>query len=110
MKGIGTRIKLVRQEFGMTQKEFGKEVGISSNYVSEIETEKKDPSDPLLLAIEYRFGVNKDWILHGKSEKYVKDKILLTNQEMEIIKSLRGMPEENKKVIKALIGKLKKDS
>lgn len=94
----------------MTQKEFGKEVEISSNFVSEIEAEKKDPSGPLLLAIEYKFGVNKDWILHGKGEKYVKDKIPLTNQEMEIIKSLRGMPEENKKILLALTDKLKKES
>lgn len=92
----------------MTQKEFGKEVEISSNFVSEIEAEKKDPSGPLLLAIEYKFGVNKDWILHGKGEKYVKDKTLLTNQDMDTIKSLRGMPEENKKMIKALIEKLRK--
>lgn len=96
----------MRQEFGMTQKEFGEEVGISSNFVSEIETEKKDPSAPLMLAIEYKFGVNKDWILHGKGEKYVKDKFLFTNQEIEIIKSLRKLSDENKKMIKALIEKI----
>ena len=40
----------------------------------------------------------------------MKNKILFTDKEMEIIKSLRGMSEENKKMIRALIQKLKKDS
>jgi len=106
--GIGARIKKIRDELGMTQRGFGDKIGVSNNYISEIEAEKKVPSLPVLLSIEYIFGINKEWLLHGKHEKYVKEKFPFTDKEMKIIKSFREMPEENKKIFMALVEKLKR--
>lgn len=91
----------------MTQKEFAKELGVTHTYIAEIEGGRRVPSNLFLLALEYRFGVRKQWIESGKGEKYIKDKILFTDTEVGIIRSYREMSEENKKIFSALIEKLK---
>jgi DNA-binding XRE family transcriptional regulator len=106
--GTGARIKQVRQEVGMTQRGFGKEIGVSNNYISEIEAEKKVPSLPVLLSIQCIFGIKKEWLLHGKGGKYIKEKFPFTDKEVKIIKSFREMPAENKNIFLELIEKLQK--
>ena len=106
--GLGTRIKQIRREMGLTQRKFGNEIGVSNNYISEIEAEKTTPSMSVILSIELVFRINRKWLIHGKGEKYTKGKILFTDKEMELIKSLREMPDETKKIFLALIEKLRK--
>jgi phage repressor protein C with HTH and peptisase S24 domain len=65
-KTVGERIKKVRQDNGLTQVQFSKTIGISPNYLSDLELDKKPPSDPILLAIEYRYATPKEWLLSGK--------------------------------------------
>lgn len=107
--GVGTRIKDIRKGMGLTQRDFGEEIGVSNNYISEIEAEKKIPAMPVILSIEYIYGINRKWLLQGKGDKYITDKVNFTRQEAEIIKSFREMSEENKKMIIALIDQLKRD-
>ncbi len=104
------RIRSVRKDVSMTQKEFAKELGVTPTYIAEIEGGRRIPSNLFLLAMEYRFGVRKQWIEGGKGEKHIKGKILLTDKEMNLIRTLREMPEENKKILLALIEKLKNES
>lgn len=104
------RIRSVRNDVGKTQKEFAKELGVTHTYIAEIEGGRRVPSNLFLLAMEYRFGVRKQWIEEGKGEKYTTEKILLTDKEAELIKSFREMPVESKKIFEALIHKLKKGS
>jgi len=107
--GIGKRLKNMRLDIGMTQEELAQEIGLSGNYVSEIEQEKKSPSEPIYLAIELKFGVNGAWLKKGTGKKYVPEKFFPTKKEALLLQSLREMPEENKKILLALIEKLKKD-
>lgn len=106
--GVGNRLKEIRKEMGMTQRGFGEGIGVSNNYVSEIEAEKKVPATPVILAIEYVYGINSKWLLQGKGEKYISEKMLFTDKEAEIIKSFREMSEETKKVFLTLIEKLQR--
>jgi len=104
---IGQRIKSVRESVEMTQRAFAKAVGVSYNYISELEAGKKKPSNLFLLALEYKFGVNSRWVREGKGEKYVGEKLKLTGKEIEIVKAFRGMPKDTKQIIKSLMTKLK---
>lgn len=103
---IGNRIKLIRTALGISQKEFGERIGISANYLSEVESGKSKPSIPVLLAIEYRFGVSAEWLNNGNGTRYIKDDLKLTHEESEIIKALRGN-EELKRFIHTLIKEFK---
>jgi len=101
------RIRLVRKDVHMTQKEFAQELGITQRYIAEIEGGRRVPSNLFLLAMQYRFGVRKDWVVNGKGEKYVKEKIVPTSTERELLTALREMPEEARKVAVSLIEFLK---
>ena len=70
---IGGRIRSVRQKSKLTQQGFAASIGASANYVSELESGKRNPSKPLLLAIEYRYATNVEWLLTGEGEMHVKE-------------------------------------
>ncbi len=72
--GIGQRIRQIRKEKGLSQKKFAERIGISQNYLSQIENDKFKPARPLLISIEYRFGVCEKWLLSSKGKKKEKFK------------------------------------
>lgn len=63
---IGDRIRVVRRRLGLSQSDFAESVGISQNYLSQIEKDRSRPARPLLLAIEYRYKVGAEWLEYGK--------------------------------------------
>lgn len=63
---INNRIKEVRQRFGLTQKEFSEEIGISRSYLSEIEASKAKPSIETLTGILLHYEVDSRWLLIGE--------------------------------------------
>lgn len=66
---VGKRIREVREERRLTQKEFGDALGVSASYVSKLESGKESPSDVLSRLICLRFGVRPEWLLEGKPPK-----------------------------------------
>ncbi len=106
MKGIPERLKEVRKSMNMTQRELAEKLGVSHTHISELEVGRKRPSELFLSAVEARLGVRKEWLSQETGEKYVEERILFTEEEVEIIKALREMPEESKKIFLALIEKL----
>ncbi len=52
----GNEIKKLRKRIGLTQQEFADEIGITHNYLSDIERGKKKPSDIILKSIWNRYG------------------------------------------------------
>jgi len=90
---IGGRIKEVRTEIGISQKKFGEGIGIADSYVSEIESGNKVPSLTILLAIAFKYGVNIDWLESGKGAKYTKEGTFLTDDEIQILRTLRDKKE-----------------
>lgn len=67
---IGKRIYHVRQQLSLSQQEFGKLLGIKGPYVSELETDKKRPSEQLVLNICRTLGLNRSWLEQGQGEMY----------------------------------------
>lgn len=69
MVSIGNRIKQIRQELGLSQKEFGKIISISNGHLSAIERDKDVPSDRIIRLICTEFGISEEWIKSGVGEK-----------------------------------------
>ena len=63
---LGKRIREKRKEKHLTQRAFAKPLGISPNYLSEIEKGKKEPSEMVLRAIESRYAINYAWLTTGR--------------------------------------------
>ncbi len=66
LNSIGKRIKALRKNHRLTQKEFASSVNISQGNLSEMEQDKISPSYDTLISIVTHYKVSADWILMGK--------------------------------------------
>ena len=62
---VGHRIRELRG-FYMTQQEFAEHVGISQNYVSDVERGKVEVGAEILLRIAREFDKSMEWLLTGE--------------------------------------------
>ena len=67
-----TRIKKIRNQFGLTQEDFGKKIGIGKTSVSKLETGENKPSDQTIMLICREFNINENWLRDGVEPMYVK--------------------------------------
>ncbi len=67
---VGRRIKEIRLNKGLTQKEFADSLGLVQGFLSGIEREKKTPSDTLLIALCNLYEINPSWLASGEGEMY----------------------------------------
>lgn len=65
---IGNRIRSLREQLGLSRKEFTLKTGISQATVSRVEADALEPSDTFLYAVMTQFLANPDWIKTGQGE------------------------------------------
>lgn len=70
---LGERIKTVRTDNGLTQKDFANLFGLSHSHISNLENNREKPSDTLLLFMCSKFGINSEWLKFGKADDTSKD-------------------------------------
>jgi transcriptional regulator with XRE-family HTH domain len=63
LPGVGQRIREARRRYKLSQSDFADGLHISRKWLSELENGKKCPSGLLLLGMECRYAVSRDWIL-----------------------------------------------
>lgn len=59
------RIKLLRKTLGLSQKDFGKKIGIGDTAVSKLEKGERNPSEQTLKSICREFNVDYFWLSEG---------------------------------------------
>ena len=64
---VGKRLRRIRSQMEMTREQFAEQVGISPQFLAEIETGKKGMSTETLFKICNRFNLSADYILMGKT-------------------------------------------
>ena len=69
---MNKRIKEIRKMLDMTQAEFSSKIGLSRNFIAQIETGAKMPSNRTISDICREFNINKDWLLTGKGEPTIE--------------------------------------
>jgi len=70
MSTIGERIKFVRKEEGLTQKDFSSHLLISQSYLSGLEKGNENPSEKLIKLISLEFGIEYNWLTTGEGKMY----------------------------------------
>ncbi len=65
---LGHVLKLIRTNWGMTQKDMADTLGISQNYLSLIESDKKTPSPEKILVFANSLKMSKDALTFISSE------------------------------------------
>ena len=85
---IRFRLKEVRKDLKMTQREFGETSGIDRRYVAKVECGSQNPSFKFLRSISIKHKVSLDWLLYGVGEKFVKADEESYGPELVIFKKL----------------------
>lgn len=77
---LGERIKEIRKDNNLTQKEFAEKLSVSRPFISRIESDKEKPSESLIKLISATFNTELNWIIDGagykESERKTMNKIL----------------------------------
>lgn len=68
-----TRIKAIREHLGLSQREFGVNLGVSRDVISNIEYNRVQPKELLYKLICEKYSVNEKWLLSGEGEMIVKE-------------------------------------
>jgi len=68
---FGERVKSLRNMFSLKQEEFAKLLGLSQNYISQIETGTRKPSEQLIKGLCYCFYLSEIWLKTGKGEMFI---------------------------------------
>lgn len=104
---IGERIKQIRKDAKLTQKEFGAAIDVQRLVVASWEQGQKQPGRARLYVIAERFKVNPQWLIDGTGDIYRADALNDATQdqlEIDVIKKLfDGLPDKYKKKILAAL-------
>lgn len=69
MEILAERLSLLRKERNLTQKEVGRELGISLNSYQRYETSEREPTAPLLVRMARFYNVSLDYLVGLKDER-----------------------------------------
>ncbi len=87
---LGQRVKSIRNELNLTQEEFGKRIGVQNHVIYNLESGRnKTINEPMLISLCSEYKINKDWLLYGSGDKYIKSK----DSVLEELKSTYGLSE-----------------
>jgi len=102
-KTTGQRLKAARGELGLSQAEMAADLGIPQSTLADYELGKYPIQHDMSLALEYKFGIDHDWVLHGKGKTFLNSRpqpagamtvgrpIIITDKsELERLDNLEG--------------------
>lgn len=69
---MNNRISLIRKKLGCNQDVFAEKLGLTKNFISLVETGKRDPSDRTIKDICREFNVNEEWLRNGTGEMFIE--------------------------------------
>lgn len=88
-----SRFKLLRQELGLTQEEFGSKIGVARNTIAQYESGRIIPSNPVIANICNEYAVNETWLRTGEGDIF---KDLTPSEEIEsFLRTLAIAGDEN---------------
>ena len=64
----GKRLRMIRTQLGITQKEFGQKLGLAWYQVKNMELGTANISPSMAKLVYYETGYNTDWLLKGEGE------------------------------------------
>ena len=72
MNNLGKRVKEIRNSLKKTQEEFGAQIGIKKNSLSQIENGKNALTQQNIVAICKTFHVNEVWLKTGEGDMFLE--------------------------------------
>lgn len=104
---IRLRIKQVRKELKLTQREFGESADIDRRYVAKVECGSQNPSFKFLRSISIKHKISLDWLLYGVGTTFVATGDVNYGEELATFKKLLdNASAEDVDVIMKMVKKL----
>ena len=105
---MNERIKELRKELGLTQEEFSSKIGLSRNFIAQVEIGTKTPSNRTVSDICRVFSVNEDWLRNGKGNR---EQSMSRNEEIQMFSNqvMFDMDDSIKKRLLIALSKLNED-
>lgn len=107
---MNTRIKYLRKTIGLSQREFGKKIGVGDTAISKIEKGENAPSEQTLKSICREYNVNYFWLVDGVGDMFsdlpetlideIADEYDLDNLDVLIVKRYMQLSPDKRKIIK----------
>lgn len=69
---MNSRVKEIRKNAGLSQSDFGIQIGVSRDAIANIECGRVEMKDLIVKSICREFNVNEEWLRTGTGEPYVK--------------------------------------
>lgn len=96
-QNAGRQIQLLRIQHRLTQKELAEKINSSQNYISEVETGKKQPSIDYYVAVANFFNVSLDHLFSDSIK--MKKNIIIDN----VVLKMSYMSEDDQKLILSIV-------
>lgn len=90
---FGNRLKQLRLNAGLTQKQLAEQIGITKSVISFYELRERVPSPDVLVKLSSVFHVSTDYLLGIDSEKTI---------------DISGLDEDDEKIVRLMIEQLRK--
>lgn len=97
---FGTRLKELRLQAGLTQKQLAEQIGITKSVVSFYELRERTPSPEILIKLTSIFHVSADYLLGIEKQRSID----ITGLDLEDEKIIRLMVETLRKKNQAKTG------
>ena len=81
METIGQRFKRIRTEKGLSQSDFGTELGMLKSGISAVENDKVFVSVDVLRSLFLNFNINLNWLICGQQNMH--NKIPITYEQVK---------------------------
>jgi len=98
MNNIANRIKMIRNEFGLNQKEFAERLGVTNAHISRMEKGITTPSEALMKLMCKEFEINIEWLKSGTQPMFESDYNIDDKMEKAVSTFNKLMHSENSTV------------
>lgn len=86
----GTKVREARTKLKIKQGVFAEGLGISSNYLSTIETQKQPPTLKLIDALIKTYNVSPYWFFLNRGEMIMKDQDVIEEGQADLVEILKA--------------------
>lgn len=100
---MNERIREIRKDFGLSQKDFGKKLGVSRNVIANIENSRVIPDETLIKLLSIEFNVNREWLETGIGEK---ESSPLSIQDIKLADMFSEMTLDKNSKLRSIVEKL----
>lgn len=104
MENIGKRLRQIRREKGMSQKDFGRQICVAQTYLSQIELGERAVTEKICSIVCMKFGICENWLRTGEGEMY-RDEVV-TPEDKPLTQLLTDVRTGKNPIAKAVLSSL----